>query len=322
MIPRVRFAHLPTPIEAMPRLSAALGGPRLWVKRDDLTRPGLGGNKVRKLEYLLAEAQANGAKTLLTIGAAQSNHCRQTAALAARFGLDCILVLSGQADQAPSGNYLLDRLFGARIIWATREDRQAVFDQTFQQAWEEGLRPYAIPVGGSNATGTVGYVTAFEEFLTQGVEVDWIVVASSSAGTQAGLVLGARLAGWEGKILGISIDHNQPELQQNVARLAGETADKIGRPLKVTSDEVHVNTDYLGQGYGVLNQAEVEAIRLFARTEGLLLDPVYTGRAGAALIDLIRKGFFKPGERVLFWHTGGTPALFADVYREDLSSLS
>lgn len=320
MIPRVRLAHLPTPIEAMPRLSAALGGPRLWVKRDDLTGLGLGGNKVRKLEYLLAEAQANGAKTLLTIGAVQSNHCRQTAAVAARYGLNCILVLSGQADQAPSGNYLLDRLFGARIVWATREERQAVFEQTFKQAWEDGLRPYAIPVGGSNAAGTVGYVAAFEEFLEQGVEVDWIVLASSSAGTQAGLVLGAKLNGWKGKILGISIDHNQPELKENVARLASETADKIGRPLKVLPDEVHVNTEYLGQGYGVLNPAEIEAIQLFARTEGLLLDPVYTGRAGAGMIDLIRKGFFKPEERVLFWHTGGTPALFADVYRAEIGT--
>ncbi len=319
MIPRVLLAHLPTPIEAMPRLSAALRGPRLWVKRDDQTGLGLGGNKVRKLEYLLAEAQANGARTLLTIGAAQSNHCRQTASLAARFGLECILVLSGQPDQPPSGNYLLDRLFGARVVWASREDRQEVFEQTFQQAWEDGLRPYAIPVGGSNPTGTVGYVTAFEEFLAQGLEVDWIVVASSSAGTQAGLVLGAKLSGWGGKILGISIDHRQPELQLNVARLATETADKMGRPLTVQPDEVIVNTDYLGGGYGVLSQAEVEAIKLFGRTEGLLLDPVYTGRAGAALIDLIRKGFFKPEERVLFWHTGGAPALFADVYRAELS---
>ncbi len=320
MIPRIRLAHLPTPIEPLPRLSAALRGPKLWVKRDDLTSLGMGGNKIRKLEYLLAEAQANGAKTIITIGAAQSNHCRQTAAVAARYGLRCILVLSSDAEQTPSGNYLLDRLFGAQIIWATRRERQSVFDTAFQQAWTDGLRPYAIPVGGSNATGTVGYVTAFEEFLAQDVEADWIVVASSSAGTQAGLVLGAKLSGWNGKVLGISIDHNQPDLQNNVARLAGETADKIGRSLHVSPAEVQVNSDYLGGGYGVLGQAEIEAISLFARTEGLLVDPVYTGRAAAGLIDLIRKGFFQPEERVLFWHTGGTPALFADVYQKDLKT--
>ncbi len=318
MIPRVRLANLPTPVEPLPRLSAALRGPKLLVKRDDLTSLGMGGNKIRKLEYLLAEAQANGAKTIMTIGAAQSNHCRQTAAMAARYGLRCILVLSGDAEQAPSGNYLLDRLFGAEIIWATRRERQSVFDAAFQQAWTDGLRPYAIPVGGSNATGTVGYVTAFEEFLAQDVEADWIVVASSSAGTQAGLVLGAKLSGWSGKVLGISIDHKQPDLQNKVARLAGETADKMGRALQVIPEEVHVNSDYLGGGYGVLGQAEIEAISLFARMEGLLVDPVYTGRAAAGLIDLIRKGFFKPEERVLFWHTGGTPALFADVYQNNL----
>lgn len=320
MIPRVRIAHLPTPIESMPRLTAALHGPRLWVKRDDQTGLGMGGNKTRKLEYSLAEAQANGAKTILTIGAAQSNHCRQTAALAARFGLDCILVLSGNSDQAPSGNYLLDQLFGAKILWAAREERQSVFEKAFQQAWEDGLRPYAIPLGASNATGTLGYVTAFEEFLSQGLDVDWIVVASSSAGTQAGLALSAKQTGWNGKVLGISIDQNQPGLQQRVARLVTETADKMGKPMLVSPEEIHVNSDYLGGGYGIMGQLEIEAIQLFARTEGLLLDPVYTGRAAAGMIDLIRKGFFKSEERVVFWHTGGTPALFADVYQSGLSS--
>ncbi len=320
MIPRVRLAQLPTPIEPMPRLSAALNGPRLWVKRDDQTGLAMGGNKVRKLEYCLAEAQANGARTLITLGSAQSNHCRQTAALAARFGLDCILVLSGEANQAPSGNYLLDYLFGAEIIWATREERDAVFEQTFRTAWEDGRRPYAIPLGASNETGTVGYVTAFEEFLGQVLEVDWIVVASSSAGTLAGLALGAKLADWRGKLLGISIDHTEQDMKENVARLASGTADKMGYSLKLLPDEIHANADYLGAGYGILGQPEVEAIHLFARYEGLLLDPVYTGRAAAGLIGLIRSGFFKSSDRILFWHTGGTPALFAQVYQSGLVS--
>jgi D-cysteine desulfhydrase family pyridoxal phosphate-dependent enzyme len=315
MIPRVRLAHLPTVIEAMPRLSAALHGPKLWVKRDDQTGLGMGGNKTRKLEYALAEAQANGAKTLISIGAAQSNHCRQTAALAARFGFHCILVLSGDPEQMPSGNYLLDQLFGAEIVWTSRDERNEVFDLTFQQAWENGLRPYSIPLGASNATGTIGYVTAFDEFLGQGLEVDWIVVASSSAGTQAGLVLGAKYSGWQGKVLGISIDHHVKDLKTNVAQLAQDTADKLSKPMAVLPEDIFVNADYLGEGYGILGLPEIEAINLFARYEGLVLDPVYTGRAAAGMIDLIRKGFFKPSDRVLFWHTGGIPALFAEAYK-------
>lgn len=322
MNPRVRLANLPTPIEAMPRLSAALKGPRLWVKRDDLTGLGMGGNKTRKLEYSLGEAQANGAKTLMTIGSVQSNHCRQTAALAARFGLRCILVLSGDENQAPSGNYLLDRLFGAEIVWATRENRYTKFDEIFQQAWENGLRPYKIPLGASNSTGSLGYVNAFDEFLSQGQEVDWIVVASSSAGTHAGLALGAKKEGWTGRVLAINIDHSEAEIKQTVAQLASETADKMSLQLNISPDEIYSTSDYLGAGYGIMGQPEIEAIQLFARHEGLLLDPVYTGRAAAGMIDLIRKGFFKASERVLFWHTGGTPALFASEYASRLVESS
>lgn len=315
MIPRVQFAHLPTPIEPLPRLGAALGGARLWVKRDDLTGLAGGGNKTRKLEYILAEAQANGARTLITVGAVQSNHCRQTAALAARYGLGCILVLSGEREDQPSGNVLLDRLFGAEIIYCAAEERNQVLQQVFEEAWVAGKRPYLIPLGASTPVGAFGYVTAFEEFLNQGVEVDWIVVASSSAGTQAGLMLAALKAGWAGKILGISIDHPAAELQLRVAELVNEAAERIGSKIHCQPVDVMVNDQYLGKGYGIPSSEEIEAIRLFARYEGLLLDPVYTGRAAAALIDLIRKGYFKPQDRILFWHTGGTPALFAERYR-------
>jgi len=314
MIPRLLLAHLPTLIEGLPRLSAALGGPRIWVKRDDQTGVDLGGNKIRKLEYVLAEAQANGARTLITVGGLQSNHCRQTAALAARLGLQCILVLSGEPSDNPNGNVLLDRLFGAEIVWTTREEREQVLQDTFKRAWEDGQRPFLIPLGASTPTGTVGYVTAFQEFLAQQVEVDWIIVASSSGGTQAGLVLGAKSKGWHGKILGISIDHPAAELQQTVSQLACEAADRLKLGLQVTPQEVLVNDGYLGGGYAVMGAPEIEAIQLFAETEGLLLDPVYTGRAAAGMIDLIRKGFFGSKERVLFWHTGGSPALFAAPY--------
>jgi D-cysteine desulfhydrase family pyridoxal phosphate-dependent enzyme len=318
-LPRIRIASLPTPIEAMPRLSAALGGPNLLVKRDDLTGLATGGNKTRKLEYVLAEAQANGAHTLITVGGIQSNHCRQTAALAARFGLDCILVLNGDAPANPSGNLLLDHLFGAEVVWTTREQREETLQATFQEAWKAGRRPFLIPLGASTPTGACGYVTAFEEFIQQDVKADWMVVASSSAGTQAGLALGAKLAGWQGQILGISIDEEENILKERVASLANETADRIGSKIRLSPDEILVNADYLGQGYAVLGAPETEAISLFARNEGLLLDPVYTGRAAAGMIDLIRKGTFQRGETILFWHTGGNSALFADPYAQALA---
>ena len=314
MIPRIRIAHLPTPVESLPRLSTALGGPRLLVKRDDLTGLALGGNKTRKLEFSLAEAQAHGARTLVTTGAAQSNHCRQTAALAARLGLDCILVLSGDPGEPASGNLLLDGLFGSEIVWTERPQRDETLQAVFKTAWVGGRRPYLIPLGASNAIGALGYAFAFDELIQQAVAVDWIVLASSSGGTQAGLALGARRAGWKGKILGISIDEEAEELQQTIASIASQASERFGERIRFEASEILVNDSYLGKGYGVMGQLEVEAIRLFARMEGLLLDPVYTGRAGAGLIDLIRKGFFTKEDRVLFWHTGGQPALFAERY--------
>ncbi len=317
-LPRLKFAHLPTPVEAMPRLSAALGGPALLVKRDDQTGLALGGNKTRKLEFLMAEAQANGAHTVITAGAIQSNHCRQTAAAAARFGLGCILVLVGDPPAAASGNLLLDGLLGAEIVWTTRPQRDQALKETFDKAWEQGRRPYLVPYGGSNTTGAAGYVVAMQELIEQGARPDWIVFPSSSGGTQAGLVVGARVFGYSGKILGISVDEPETVLCQRVAALATAAADFLGEPVAFSDAEILVNASYLGGGYGVMGDAEREAITLFARNEGILLDPVYTGRAAAGLIDLIRTGYFKHSETVLFWHTGGAPALFADRYRETL----
>ena len=315
-IPRLRFAHLPTPVETLTRLSHDLGGPTILVKRDDQTGLALGGNKTRKLEFLLAAAQSHGARTLITAGAVQSNHCRQTAAAAARFGFDCILLLAGSPPPSASGNLLLDGLLGAEIVYARREERDRRLKEVFDSAWADGRRPYLSPYGGSNATGAAAYAFALQELLEQGVRPDWIVFASSSGGTQAGLVLGARLFGYEGRILGISVDEPAGELQKRVADLAAEAGDLLGEQVKFSPDEVLVNDSYRGAGYGIAGEAEQEAVRLFARCEGLLLDPVYTGRAAAGLIDLVRRGTFRPGEQVLFWHTGGTPALFADAYRE------
>jgi D-cysteine desulfhydrase family pyridoxal phosphate-dependent enzyme len=317
-LPRLNFAHLPTPVEPLPNLSAHLGGPRLFVKRDDQTGLAFGGNKTRKLEFLVAEARANGARTLITAGAGQSNHCRQTAAAAARHGFACILVLAGEEPSQASGNLLLDRLLGAEVVWAARGQRDAVLEQTFQSAWEEGRRPYLIPYGGSNPTGAAAYTFALKELLDQGYQPDWIVFASSSGGTQSGLVAGMRLFGYQGKILGISVDEPKQILQERVADLATATADLLGEVENFDPQEVRVNDDYLGGGYGIMGVPEREAITLFARSEGLLLDPVYTGRAAAGLIDMIRVGFFKAGQEVLFWHTGGSPALFAGKYASQL----
>lgn len=321
-IPRLKFAHLPTPVEPMPRLSAALGGPTLLVKRDDQTGLALGGNKTRKLEFLVAEAQANGAKMLISAGAIQSNHCRQVAAAAARYGYDCTLVLYPptpadhipEPGQAPDGNWLLDKMLGAEIVWTSRPQRDAVLQETFQKAWDAGKRPYLIPYGGSSSAGAAGYVFAMQELVQQSVKADWIVFPSSSGGTHAGLALGKRLFGYDGKVYGISVDETHQVLTERVAKLATDTADFLGESVKLVPEDILANVDYLGGGYGVLGEPERDAVKLFARSEGLLLDPVYTGRAAAGLLDLCRKGFFKKSETVLFWHTGGAPALFARKY--------
>jgi D-cysteine desulfhydrase family pyridoxal phosphate-dependent enzyme len=314
-VSRLNFAHLPTPIEALPRLSQALGGPRLLIKRDDLTGLAFGGNKTRKLEFLVAEAREQGAQTLISGGALQSNHCRQTAAAAARFGFKCILVLTGDEPKQPSANLLLDELFGAEIVLvANREDRDRILQETFDRAAQEEMKPYLVPYGGSNPTGALGYAFATQELMEQNLEADWIVFATSSGGTHAGVLLGQRVFGYKGKVLGISVDESEEWLKQRVSELASLASEKLGKRIEFTPDEVLANANSCSAGYGVLTEREREAIHLFATCEGLLLDPVYTGRAAAGMIDLIRKGFFTRDETVLFLHTGGQPALFADQY--------
>jgi D-cysteine desulfhydrase family pyridoxal phosphate-dependent enzyme len=318
-IPRLRFAHLPTPIEELPNLSKVISGPRILVKRDDQTGLAFGGNKTRKLEFLIAEAREQGAELLISGGAMQSNHCRQTAAAAARYGFECKLVLTGDKPKQASANLLLDGLFGAEII--TVEDR-AFRDQTLQKTFDDavaaGKKPYLVPYGGSSPTGALGYVFAMEEFVKQNVHADWIVFGTSSGGTHAGLVLGQRMFGFKGKVLGISIDETEDDLKNHVSVLASQASEKLGERINFTRDDVLANDRYCQAGYGVFGEGEREAINLFARHEGLLLDPVYTGRAAAGMIDLIRKGIFKKDETVLFWHTGGQPALFADKYSGSL----
>jgi len=315
MKPRLHFAHLPTPVEGLPRLSAALQGPKLLVKRDDQTGLAFGGNKTRKLEYLLADAREQGAQTLISAGAVQSNHCRQTVAAASRFGLDCILLLFGDPPDPPDGNHLLHHLLGAEVIYTARKEMENKLGEVFQKAQSAGRKPYLIPYGGSNPIGALGYVTAMNELADQDIHPDWIVFPSSSGGTQAGMLVGARLSSFQGKILGISVDEPADVLSEHVAHLAAETASFIGEDFRFKPEDVLVNDEYTGGGYAVMGASEIEAIQLFARKEALLLDPVYTGRAAAGMIDLVRQGTFRSAETVLFWHTGGGPALFASRYQ-------
>ena len=320
---RFPLAQLPTPIEELKSLSRELGGPELLIKRDDQTGLALGGNKTRKLEFLVGQALEQGADTLVTAGAAQSNHCRQTAAAAARAGLRCELLLNGTKPELPNGNVLLDELLGARIHWIQPSERVAKLRELPDQLRKEGRKPYVIPVGGSNGVGATGYVLAMIELVEQldGINrrVDHVVFASSSGGTQAGMVVGAKVTGFAGKLHGVSIDKDDRDgapYEHELADIANETAKYIGFDAQFTARDFNVVYSYLGGGYGVVSDLEREAIRLLGSREGIVLDPVYTGRAMGALIDLIRKKAFRPDETVLFWHTGGAPALFA--YAKDL----
>jgi D-cysteine desulfhydrase family pyridoxal phosphate-dependent enzyme len=318
---RFPLAQLPTPLERMERFSGALDGPEIWIKRDDQTGLATGGNKTRKLELLIGEALQQEADVVLTVGAVQSNHCRQTAAAAARAGLDCVLVLRGYAPPRDrwTGNLLLNDLLGARLWWAEERDRLDALTDAARAERAAGRRPYEIPYGGSNGLGAAAYALAFEELWVQAVGVpareplrfDRVVFASSSGGTHAGLVVGAKACGYEGQVLGISVDKTGGHLRDTVSSLLAPTAERLGLDLTFGPSDIAIDDGHLGGGYAVLTKAELEAVRLVARTEGILLDPVYTGKAMAGLIDLIRQGEIDAGERVLFWHTGGLPALFA-----------
>ncbi len=322
-LPRFPLAQLPTPIEPLKALSAALGGPDLLIKRDDQTGLALGGNKTRKLEFLVGQALEQGADTLITAGAAQSNHCRQTAAAAAKARLNCELILNGSQPDLPNGNPLLNDLLGAKNHWIERPQRAAKLKELPEHLQAAGRKPYVIPVGGSNGVGAAGYVLAMTELAEQlratGQRVDHIVFGSSSGGTQAGMVVGARVAGITARLHGVGIDKDDRPpgpYEDELAQIANECADYIGFGARFTREDFRVVYGYMGRGYGVVGDLEREAIRMAASREGIILDPVYAGRAFGAMLDLIRKSLFKRGETVLFWHTGGAPALFA--YTKDL----
>ena len=318
--PRIFLAHLPTPLERLDRLGRELGGPEIWIKRDDCTGLSTGGNKTRKLEFLMAEALAEGADMVMTQGATQSNHARQTAAFAARLGMKCHLLLedrtgSTDPDYTANGNVLLDHLHGAST--ETRPgglDMNRELELSAEAFRREGRRVYTIPGGGSNPTGALGYVNCAFELIGQandrGLRIDHIVTATGSAGTQAGLVTGLKAINAGIPVLGFGVRAPRPKQEESVFALAQRTAGKLGCPGVVEREDVVADTDYVGEGYGLPRADTIEAIRMFAELEGILLDPVYSGKGAAGLIDYCRKGRFRKDERVVFLHTGGAAALF------------
>lgn len=318
--PRLHFAHLPTPLEPMERLSDHLDGPRLWIKRDDCTGLAGGGNKTRKLEFLMADARVQGADTVITQGATQSNHARQTAAIAARLGMECHLLLedriaSEDPDYNLNGNVLLDAVFGAYLsLHSGGTDMNAAMAELSRSLRAKGRSPYVIPGGGSNAIGALGYANAALELLCQANErslrIDELVHGTGSAGTQAGLVAGMVGVNSCIPVLGIGVRAPETIQHSNVMALANQTTVLMGLGEMVSAADVRVNCDYVGQGYGLPTEGTLEAIRLLAELEGILLDPVYTGKGMAGLIDLVRQGRYGRHENVVFLHTGGSQALF------------
>ena len=317
--PRLRFAHLPTPLEPMANLSRLLDGPNIWVKRDDCTGLAGGGNKTRKLEFLMADAEQQRADTISTQGAAQSNHARQTAAIAAKLGYECYLLLenrtgSDDPDFLANGNVLLDDIYNARLSdFPAGTDMNQEMLSLSEELRAAGKKPYIIPGGGSNRIGALGYVNAAYELVgqcnDQGLKVDHIVHATGSTGTQAGLVTGLTAIHSGIDLMGISVRAQKEAQEENVYRLACETAELIGSSAALNRSDVVANSDYVGEGYGMPTDGMIEAVEMTARHESILLDPVYSGKAMAGLIDLVRQGFYRREENIVFIHTGGAQAL-------------
>jgi D-cysteine desulfhydrase len=324
--PRRMYTIGPTPIEKVPFFTEALGGPNIYIKRDDLLGLAGGGNKTRKLEFLVADALENSADTLITCGAVQSNHCRLTLAAAVKEGLKCRLVLeervAGSYNPEASGNNFLFRLLGVEKITVVPggSDMMAEMQKIADELTTQGRKGYVIPGGGSNPIGATGYVACAEEILSQlsdtEYRIDRVVCASGSTGTHAGLVTGLCGNSANMPVVGINVSRTKEEQEPMVYDLVQRTAKYLDVKTDIPTDAVVCFGDYVGPGYSLPTPAMAEAVRLLARTEGILLDPVYTGKAMAGLIDLVRKGYFKKEENILFVHTGGSPALY--VYMKDI----
>lgn len=322
---RVSIATLPTPLQFAERLTEQLGGPRIFIKRDDLTGLAFGGNKTRKLEYLLADAQDQGATHLITAGGIQSNHARQAAAAAQLGGMQAELVLTAPVDAPPlQGNYLLDRLLGARCHIVPDDANVTLkMDEIAADLRDQGERPYVIPVGGSNAVGALGYVGAMLELNAQlweqSVNANWLYHAAGSGGTQAGIVLGAALYGAEYQVVGVAVSGTSDQKVERAFDLVNQTADLLDVENPVRRERLMSDDTQVGPGYGIPTAETLEAIQTLAQTEGIFLDPVYTGKAFAALLADVRSGKLTADDTVVFLHSGGTPALFAK--REELDPI-
>lgn len=319
--PRRRYTQGLTPIEKLENFSKALGGPTIYIKRDDLLGLTSGGNKTRKLEFLMADAIAQGADTILTCGAVQSNHCRLTLAAAVKEGLKCQLILEervpGSYKPEGSGNNFLFNLLGVEETYVVPGGSNMLgeLEKLAEKLRAEGRKPYIVPGGGSNAIGSIGYVACAQEIMDQlfdsGIKIDHMVCPSGSAGTHAGIIAGMTGINANIPVTGVSVNRSKEIQTDAVWNLAKATAEKVGVHNEITRDLVQVTDEYVGPGYSLPTDQMVEAVQLLARTEGILLDPVYTGKVMAGLIGMIREGKFKKEDNVLFLHTGGSPALYA-----------
>ena len=323
-LPRKSLGFFPTPLAELKQLSQYLKGPRILIKRDDLTGLAFGGNKTRKLEFLIADALKQGCDTIITAGAAQSNHCCQTAAAAAKYGLGCHLALGGKTPDTLTGNLLLDDILGAKIHWTGTLRKGETIPDIVAELTQEGYKPYVIPYGGSNEIGAAGFIEAIKELQIQldqlDIQISHIIFPTSSGGTHAGMMIGKSIfAKNDFKVMGIGIDKGGAgdlPLNKYILNLANSTAEKLKLDVKYTMGDVIIKNEYLGNGYGIVGDLERRAIRLLAETEGIFVDPVYTGRAMGGLINMIKKEEFSTSDTVLFWHTGGSPALFP--YSEEI----
>ncbi len=311
------LGFFPTPIEELKNLSKLFPAYRIFTKRDDQTGLATGGNKTRKLEYFIQDALDHNADAIISAGAQQSNHCRQTAAAAAKSGLQCHLVLGGVQPSEFTGNLLMSKLLGAKLLFMGENRKGEDIPRIAEALKEEGKKPYIIPYGGSNAVGAMGYVRAIKELKDQidqsELNFNYIYFASSSGGTHAGMLMGKELFKLKSEIIGIQIDKDEINgltLEKNILKIIGESTNRLKINYNFSKDDVHLLEDYEKPGYGVLTEKEQNAINFLARKEGILLDPVYTGRAFYGMIDQIEKQKIKPGSTVLFWHTGGFPATF------------
>ena len=324
--PRINLTPLPTPLEFAPRLTKMLGGPKIYVKRDDLTAIAFGGNKTRKLEFLMADAVKQNADTIITLGGVQSNWVRQCVAAARKLGMDSVAVLEGEMPQVYQGNVLLDRIFGAQLIYDSNitqelEDQEIqgicpITSKVAESYRQRGKHPYLMPLGGATPLGNLGYINAVDELMyqmdEQGIHADYLIAGTGTGGTQAGIECGLRLANASAKMLGISVSHHTQPKEVEIAALCNTTMEFLGiHEQPFTPNDISVNYDYVGEGYGAVTDAAIEAIHMAAELEGLILCHTYAGKAFAGMVDLIRRGVLTRDHTVVFIHTGGGVGNFA-----------